>query len=59
MYPERFLIDLQDRLGNDFLGVLSATPHWFSEPTRAAINRMLSDVRKVLDDHAAAKVAAR
>ena len=55
MNPEQHYTDLQDRMNNDFLGVLSACPNWYSEPTRAAIDKMLSDIAQVIADHKVAK----
>lgn len=57
MNPEQHYIDLQDRINNDFLGVLSGCPHWYSEPAREAIDTMLATIARTIDDHKAAKQA--
>jgi len=57
MNPEQHYTDLQDLMNNDFLGVLSACPNWYSEPARAAIDTMLATIASTLADHKAAKQA--
>jgi hypothetical protein len=51
MVPERHYTDLRELLQTDFRSVLHGYPNWYSEPVRDTIDRLLTDVGKVIADH--------